>query len=226
MKLLAISDVHGRSWAASEAALLASKENFDAIILSGDLSPYMSLETAREILEILVESGVPIFYVPGNMDDPKLTSNLNIKGTHNLHRKCIEFKEVKIIGVGGGLVGPFKTPLEYSEEEFSKMLNELSSKISNEKFILVTHNPPFKTLADKLDWGEHVGSISIRKFIEKQKPILNVCGHIHEARCIDRIGETIIVNPGPAMRGYYAEIIIEEECQVLAKLMRMPKIEY
>jgi len=43
----------------------------------------------------------------------------------------------------------------------------------------------------------HVGSESVRKIIEEYQPILCACGHIHESRCIDKIGETIIVNPSP-----------------------------
>jgi len=222
VKLLAISDIHGKSWVASEIALLASKENFDAIIVSGDLSPYMSIEIAKEILEILSEAGIPVFYVPGNMDDPNLTKPVEVNGTYNLHGKCIEFKELKIIGVGGGLISPFKTPLEYKEEDFSRILNKASADIKPGKIILVTHNPPYNTSADKLDWGEHVGSISIRKFIEERKPILNICGHIHEARSIDKINKTVIINPGPAMKGYYAIVEIKN-FKVKAELLKISR---
>ncbi len=221
LKIMLISDIHGKSWAASQLSIIASREKYDIIIVSGDLSPYMSIETAKEMLEILVESGAPIYYVPGNMDDPKLSRGVSVDATHCIHRKCIKLTEnLYIAGVGGGLVGPFKTPFEYTEDDFNRILGELSMKIPSSNFILVTHNPPYNTATDKLSWGEHVGSMSIRRFIEVKQPILHVCGHIHESRGIDRIGRTVIVNPGPAMRGYYAEAQIENS-EVKVELLQL-----
>jgi len=221
VKLLAISDIHGNLNATSQLAYMASKIDIDAIIISGDLSPFMSIETAREILEILSEADKPIFYVPGNMDDPKLREGVDVKRTECIHGKIVKFKDLEIVGIGGGLIGPFKTPFEYTEDDFRRILNEISQKIYSNKIILVTHNPPHNTSADKLTWGEHVGSVSIRKFIEEKQPLINICGHIHEARSIDRIGRTIIVNVGPLKQGYYAQISIVNESEVNVKLMKL-----
>jgi hypothetical protein len=44
--------------------------------------------------------------------------------------------------------------------------------------------------------GLHVGSKAIHDFIKAFKPDLVVCGHIHEARGTDKIGETVMINPG------------------------------
>jgi Icc-related predicted phosphoesterase len=67
-----------------------------------------------------------------------------------------------------------------------------------EKTILVTHAPPHKTKLDEMREGYHVGNKSIREFIEKAKPSVAVSGHIHETfEKVDKIGETVIVNPGP-----------------------------
>ncbi len=221
LKLLVISDIHGRGWAASKLSIIASRGNYDAILVSGDLSPYLSIKTAKDMLEILIESGLPVYYVPGNMDDPKLAKGVNVDGAFCVHRKCIQFKDdLYIMGVGGGLIGPFKTPFEFTENDFNKILSEVSVKLTSNKFILLTHNPPYNTVVDKLSWGEHVGSMSIRRFVEERQPILHVCGHIHEARGVDKIGKTVIVNPGPAMRGYYGEVLIKDE-EVKVNLMKL-----
>ena len=64
--------------------------------------------------------------------------------------------------------------------------------------ILVTHQPPYKTALDPI-YGEHVGSTSIRKFIKEHQPDYCITGHIHENEGkTDKLGKTIIVNPGPA----------------------------
>ena len=71
--------------------------------------------------------------------------------------------------------------------------NEDTSKIK----ILVTHAPPFNTDADKIEDGAHVGSEGILKSIHEFKPDINLCGHIHEAKSISKIGNgTDVANPG------------------------------
>jgi Icc-related predicted phosphoesterase len=59
--------------------------------------------------------------------------------------------------------------------------------------------------------GHHIGSRAVREFAEERQPELVLCGHVHEARSIDRIGATRIVNPGAARDGHYAIVEIEEE---------------
>jgi hypothetical protein len=69
------------------------------------------------------------------------------------------------------------------------------------------------TRLDMVPSGEHAGSIPVRSFIERFKPTLVISGHIHEARGIDSIGETTLINPGPA-RGNYAEITLNNKASV------------
>ena len=62
---------------------------------------------------------------------------------------------------------------------------------------MVTHAPPFNTDADKIEDGAHVGSEGILKSIHEFKPDINLCGHIHEAKSISKIGNgTDVANPG------------------------------
>ncbi|MDD3985689.1 MAG: metallophosphoesterase, partial [Methanobacterium sp.] len=46
----------------------------------------------------------------------------------------------------------------------------------------------------------------LRKIIEEFQPSINLCGHIHESRAIDKIGKTNIINPG-MLKERYACII-------------------
>lgn len=54
----------------------------------------------------------------------------------------------------------------------------------------------------------------MRETIERNKPILSLSGHIHEARSIDEIGKTKVVNPGPISDGYATEIIFQEGIRI------------
>ena len=95
------------------------------------------------------------------------------------------------------------------------MLELAVSKCSeNKKLILISHTPPFNTKVDLAFNGEHIGSRSIRNFVEKYKPIAVFCGHVHEARGIDKIGNTIVANPGPARHGMYALAEVNDEIKV------------
>ena len=68
--------------------------------------------------------------------------------------------------------------------------------IPPETDVLVVHGPPFGSL-DKTAprfGGEHVGSPSLRGWIEQQQPEAVICGHIHEGFGVDRIGSTAVYN--------------------------------
>lgn len=72
-------------------------------------------------------------------------------------------------------------------------------------FIFVAHAPPYETPLDVTGDGQHVGSLSIRRFIEKwsKKGLLlaSLHGHIHESPMVSgsvatRIHDAISINPG------------------------------
>jgi len=221
MKIIAITDVHGRVNQALRITEIIKREGVKAILLAGDISRYKSIEEAHEIIKTLTSAGIKVFYVPGNMDDPKICEEVNIENAVCIHEKVVEFNGYIITGIGGALKGPFNTPFELSEENILEMLEKLMGRIKcGRRVILVTHNPPYNTKVDELGFGEHVGSKSLRMIIEKYKPVLNVCGHIHEARGLDKAHETIVVNPGPLMYGYYSVINIDGNVKV--ELMRIP----
>ena len=59
--------------------------------------------------------------------------------------------------------------------------------------------------------GIHVGSKSKKKKKKKTEPVLVVTGHIHESAAIDKIGETVVINPGSLAEGKYACVTVEKE---------------
>ena len=108
---------------------------------------------------------------------------------------------------------PWNTPRECSEKDLWKKLKREADRIMVEwkKVICNFHEPPYGTSIDqapKLDENlqpiyklgeletEHVGSKSVLKFMEEYQPLLGLHGHIHEAPGYDKVGTTLVFNPG------------------------------
>jgi hypothetical protein len=85
---------------------------------------------------------------------------------------------------------------------------------SAKKLIVLSHTPPFGTKVDLAYLNSHIGSRSVRRFVDEKKPFAVFCGHVHEAAGIDYIGETLVVNPGPAKKGKYALAEINDTIEV------------
>ena len=90
-------------------------------------------------------------------------------------------------------------------ETIHQDLERLVSRRSLEKAIMLFHTPPYETNLDRvatdgmmIDYVPldlHVGSIAVRRFIEKHQPLVTLHGHIHESARLmdswqDRIGHT------------------------------------
>lgn len=109
----------------------------------------------------------------------------------------------------GGYVSRFgkleKMRLDFSADDtIEKDLARLSGEIER-PFIFVSHCPPYNTALDMLYNGQHIGSRSIRHFIEtwSSRGCLpaSLHGHIHESPEIsgsrlDQIGSTVCINAG------------------------------
>ncbi|RLG92708.1 MAG: hypothetical protein DRO36_00725 [Candidatus Hecatellales archaeon] len=201
MKIMILSDFHGVARFAEKMRDLAVSQKFDCIVVCGDLTDLGPVKVARQIIGTLSESKLPVLYVPGNMDPRNLVDELD-SGFH-VHGRG------KIIGdvgfVGAGSYSNLKGLLEQG----------LKSLVKTPRFLVfVTHVPPKGTKVD-LAWdGSHIGSLEVREAVEKYKPNLVVCGHVHEARGVDRIGESVVCNPGPAYNGFYAEVFLDEKVKV------------
>ncbi len=204
MKVVAITDIHGNAEATKRLAEKL-RGDFDLLLIAGDVTNFGNAEKAGKVLEPLLSLGVPVLAVHGNCDGrdvPGLLEELGI----GIHGKRVELKGVGFVGIGGSNVTPFHTVWELSEDEIRGIL----LKNYRDGDVILSHAPPKDTKADRVHSGLHVGSSALREFIEENQPPLVVTGHIHEARSVDRVGETVIVNPGPLFRGYYAVIDFDE----------------
>jgi len=206
LRILAVADFHGLPDA--DANLLKFLERgYDCLVLIGDLTDFGPLSVAEDILTKARSTGLPTLAVPGNCDPKSVLEVLDKHGV-NLHAKLTEIDDITFVGLGGSNLTPFNTPFELTEAEIKEELDELTRALDH-NFVLVTHTPPYDTLVDRTNAGMHVGSKSIRQFIEEKQPIAALCGHVHEARNTDGLGRTLIVNPGSIGKGYAAEVVVE-----------------
>ncbi len=213
MKILAFTDFHGNQEAYRLTKELLSNEKPDFVIVAGDIINY-DANRAEQFLSYLASAGRPVYFVPGNMDNEKLADWAGAGNVHPLHGRRENCEGVSLIGLGGSPHGPFRTVFEYDEKEAADLLEAAARNYPGGPLILVSHCPPKDTKVDRVSSGEHAGSISVRKFVEKTQPVLVVSGHIHEAQGTDTIGSTTLVNTGPAQRGHYAQITIRENAVV------------
>jgi len=205
MRIVAITDIHGNAKMSVKLAELLADEKPDVLLIAGDVTHFSGAETAGKVLQPLLETGAPVLAVHGNCDGrdvPELLDELGIW----VHDRRRELNGVGFVGVGGSNITPFNTIWELSEDE----IREILLRNYRPGDIILSHVPPKDTKADRVRFGLHVGSSALREFIEENRPPLVVTGHIHEARSVDQVGETVIVNPGPLFRGYYAVVEFDE----------------
>ena len=219
MKVLVGTDFHGNKEAFEAFALKAEEKHVDVMVICGDITHFGSLQEAKNLLSLLTGLRIPILFVPGNCDPPSLTG-VDVEGARCIHGKNVAYGDLRFLGVGGSPPTPFSTPFEMTEEKIMNTLNKAADNLSFDRWsVLVSHAPPFNTKLDKVFLGHHVGSRSVRRFIEERKPSVVFCGHIHEAKGEDRINGTILVNPGSARHWNYAKATFGDDIKVEFSLL-------
>lgn len=205
MKILAISDPHGDYSKIME--MMEKAGDFDLAVIVGDITDFGPNEKVEELIEMFDR---PVIAIPGNCDQRSILEALDASKAINLHGKAEQIGNIRFIGLGGSNPTPFNTPFELSEEEIEKTLEGMVCSAENNDdcgtLVLLTHAPPHGA-RDELPFG-HVGSKAIQKFVGRVDLI--VCGHIHEAKGLEQVGKTVVVNPGEACKGSCALIKLEE----------------
>jgi Icc-related predicted phosphoesterase len=208
MNILAVADIHG---AVSQVrALLAREEQFDLILIAGDLTHCGSAADAEAVVAPLLAAGKPLFAVPGNMDPPEAARYLEDAGI-SLHGRSRLAAGFGFMGAGGSGTSPFGTPFELSDGETESLLGTGWTGIAaSPRKILLSHAPPARTALDRGFLGKHIGSPAIRRFLETHALDLAVCGHVHESPGQDVVGGVRCVNAGPLRQGHYCLIELTE----------------
>jgi Icc-related predicted phosphoesterase len=228
MKIIHISDVHSEN---NENFFRYLDENeIDLVIISGDITNFGPVEFATDFLNKTAFK-TKVIAIPGNCDIDGVIESIEDSNAILGHDTINLFKNVLIYGFGGSSPTPFGTPFEIAEDDLYNSINNLidyESVILKENTdlnpdnlikILLTHSPPFKTEADKITSGDHVGSTAIEKIINENDFDLNLCGHIHEAKSISKLNDTIIINPGMLKDNYGTLITINDDNDIKTEII-------
>jgi Icc-related predicted phosphoesterase len=197
LKLLYVTDIHENK-AALNWLLNFAKDSYYAILVGGDITTEARMPFFEEFLDSLRKIRSKIFLVQGNHDPREMTVPT---GATLLHGRKLVLGEFTIGGLGGSNFTGGGAPFEYADEEARSLLDALGPVD-----VLVSHCPPYGTRCDLAPDGKNYGSVPVREYVESRKPRLVLCGHVHVARAVDKVGETTIVNPGPLTEGNYAVV--------------------
>ena len=199
MKLLLCSDIH-RDLAAAER-LVARSADADVLVVAGDLAVMRT--GLQEVVDILSAAACPTVLVAGNGESDRELAEAcaGWPDAHVLHGSGCAIGGVPFWGLGAAVpVTPFGAwSFDLSEREARTLLADCP-----EGAVLVTHAPPLGHV-DEAAPGAHLGSRAILETIERARPRIAVCGHIHAAwEQESTLGPTRIVNAGP--RGVQVEL--------------------
>ena len=213
MVIISLPDIHGDVHFLSRIA--GELDKADLVVLPGDLTTFGRRHVAAEVLQAVRKHCPMVYAVSGNCDYPDVDDYLTEEDV-NLHGNKRSFGGITFYGLGGSLPCPNRTANEFTEAELKGALASAAAGMTSEtRSVLVSHEPPYGTATDLTTDGAHAGSRAVRAFIEEYQPLVCFTGHIHEARAIDSIGQTKVVNPGPLRGGGYAYAVLSTELELL-----------
>ena len=204
-RMLLFSDVHCDLAAVSR--LVEQSHDVDIAVGAGDFANMGS--GLQSTINALSDLACPTILVPGNGErfDALNAATSDWPAAQVLHGTGACVAGVNFFGIGGGIPQtPFgELSYDFSEAEAQHLLADcakwlcadVESSSTNEPSVFVTHSPALGLL-DVSSKGASIGSQSILAAIDRCKPRLVVCGHVHACggQTIDH-GPTKIVNAGP-----------------------------
>lgn len=190
MDIYAFVDLHGNKKAF--AKVMKRAKDADLVICAGDISHWG--QGYEPLVKELSRLNMPVLMIHGNHETEDELRHVCSKYANVLfiHKAAYQLGKYMFFGFGGG-------GFASENEEFSKVAQKFSKDIKKDTTaIVITHGPPYGTKVDNIPNLGYRGCKSMRKFIEEKKPVLWVCGHLHETSGeMDVVGKTVVVNPGP-----------------------------
>ena len=216
MKILILSDLHAHNDVLDKMDDVFAKS--DAVLFAGDFAACFKPETGKEALLQLCKKHDTIFAVLGNCDNEDFLEDLEDQDVC-VEKTLVYHEGLAIAGAGGGTFFTGKTEFEREEQDIIDDFNivkncveETGDKSIWKNLILICHNPPKGKTVDAVNENLHAGSELFTNYIEENQPLAVICGHIHEGVGMEKIGETLVINPGSlGEAGSYAQMEIVKD---------------
>ncbi|MBL7051595.1 MAG: metallophosphoesterase family protein [Nanoarchaeota archaeon] len=193
MKILAFVDTHLDEKAIKQ--IIKKSKKVDIVICAGDIS-WLGQGTKEALFDLSKKIKKNIYIIPGNHETNSELIKVCEKKKNLIYvnKRLIKLEDYYFFFWGGG---GFAERDKNLEKRIPKLKKKLTKK---DQLIFITHGPPYKTKLDILEYIGHVGCKSQKKFIKELKPLVHICGHIHENSEVQQViyKRTLIINPGPA----------------------------
>jgi hypothetical protein len=207
VRLVCFGDIHMALRAIERMAPVLAQA--DVAILTGDLTNFGDPPDAFEVVAAVRSHCPTVWAVTGNLDMLWVIDAFRDAGI-SLHGEGRRIGDLGIFGCGGSNITPMDTPTELEEHELQAVLERAHATVADApRRLMICHTPPYDTRLDRLVNGTPVGSPAVRDFIEARRPDVAVVGHIHEGRGVDRIGDTVVLNPGALRDGGY--VVVDDD---------------
>ena len=203
MRIFAVADLHNRLDRVTLIKNTIEQHRPGIVVIAGDITSYFR---KISVLSELNKLQVKVLIVRGNSDLKKVDKMVeNYSNIESLHFNSVKTEGFQFLGLNGTVPLPFNSKICLNE---GRLLKELSLKVGR-KTILVAHPPP-RGILDKVMGRFHAGCRSLNQFLAQTRPILYLCGHIHEDPGVSYIGKTAVVNCSIGGRGHGSLIEIGE----------------
>ena len=207
MRLVCFGDIH-MALRAIERMAPALREA-DVAVLTGDITNFGEPSDAFQVVDAVRAHCPVVWAVTGNLDMAWVIDAFRDAGI-SLHGEGRRLGDLGVFGCGGSNVTPMDTPTELEEPELAEVLARAHTAVADApRRLMICHTPPYDTRLDRLVNGTPVGSPAVRAFIETHAPDVAVVGHIHEGRGVDRVGRTVVLNPGALRDGGY--VVVDDD---------------
>lgn len=205
MKVLAVADIHGSQYRLNLVLKNVAAYQPDLVVVCGDITQFGPGELATTLLN---QIPVQTLAIPGNIDTFDVDEGITKSNATNLHQRRVVVQGIPFVGIGREIPTPLYD-IMIIDGKAQKPLQEIVDSTS----VLVTHYPPFK-LQDKIFIGTHGGSKELRSLVDTSKPLLVLCGHIHEDPGVTQTEKTTVVNCSLGKRTEGAIIEIDKTVMV------------
>jgi len=162
--------------------------------LGEDRGSVMHQKIREQYERLFAVMPTPAVLTYGNVDVPALWSEFLREGQTVLDGQTMDIDGLRFGFVGGGLVSPYRTPYELSDDEYAAKVSALGVVD-----VLCTHIPPaipeitYDVVARRFERG----SSALLEYVADVQPRLHLHGHVHQPLAArTRVGRTEVVNVG------------------------------